>query len=47
VLVKTEGGRDQWWDGVEFTVRGGSLTYTRHTSSGRREKGSGVRIGGL
>jgi len=47
VLAKTKGGRDQFWDDVEFTVRKGRLTYIRHLGSGKQEKGGAVRVGGL
>lgn len=47
VLVKTEGGRDSWWEDIEFTVEGDELRYTRYMVNGKLEKGRGVRIGGL
>lgn len=47
VLVKTEGGKDSWWEDIEFTVKGDELRYTRYMVNGKIEKGKGARIGGL
>lgn len=47
VLVKTEGGKDSWWEDIEFTVEGDELRYTRYMVNGKLEKGKAARIGGL
>ena len=47
VLVRTEGGKDSWWEDVEFTVEGDQSRYTRYTAGGKVEKGRAARIGGL
>ncbi|HUT32574.1 MAG TPA: hypothetical protein VNE39_03755 [Planctomycetota bacterium] len=47
VLVKTEGGKDAWWEDIEFTVDGDELRYTRYMVNGKVEKGRSARVGGL
>ncbi|MBM4031428.1 MAG: hypothetical protein FJ291_06525 [Planctomycetes bacterium] len=47
VLVKTEGGKDSWWEDFEVTVEGDELRYTRYMVNGKTEKGKGSRVGGL
>ncbi len=47
VLVKTEGGKEAWWEDIEFTVEGDELRYTRYMVNGKLEKGKSARVGGL
>jgi len=47
VLVRTEGGKDFWWDDLELVVQGNLLHYVRYMSGGRIEKGGATRVGGL
>ncbi len=44
VLVKNHGGRSEWWEPLEVTVRGNTLTYIRHLRGGGIERGSAVRV---
>jgi hypothetical protein len=47
VLVRTEGGKDFWWEDVEFTVEGDELRHVRYMVNGKQEKGRCARVGGL
>jgi hypothetical protein len=44
VLVKSHAGRSEWWEPLEVTVRGKTLTYVRHLRGGGIERGSAVRV---
>lgn len=44
VLVKSHGGRSEWWEPLEVTVRGKTLRYVRHLRGGGIERGSAVRV---
>jgi len=44
IKVKTEGGKDTWWEPIEMAVQKNALTYVRHKANGQDEKGAGVRV---
>jgi len=46
VKAKTSGGKDEWWDHIEVSVRKNTLKSARYMRNGRQEKGSAVRVGG-
>jgi len=44
VLVKTEGGKDAWWDDIEVTVAGDKLRYRHYLKAGGSARGTARRL---